>query len=59
MLNTAAGAHHFRFLGIEFARLLDTAFIYDLVAREGTRKRESLDLVPHHLVLIVATFMRF
>lgn len=51
-LRTAAGAHHFRFVGVEFSTKDEAALAYELL-RLGTdeRTQDSLEKVPHHLVL--------
>ncbi len=51
-LRTEPGAHHFRFIGIEFAPAETAAQLYDLVAFGDTGKnQDTLDEMPHHLVL--------
>ncbi|HVF51320.1 MAG TPA: hypothetical protein VNA19_14615, partial [Pyrinomonadaceae bacterium] len=50
-LKTAAGAHHFRFTGIEFAPATATAFVYHVIALGDVgAAQDMLDEVPHHLV---------
>jgi hypothetical protein len=52
VLATAAGAHHYRFQGIEFSTSKDTKTVYDLVRLgEGRREQKTADSVPHHLVI--------
>ena len=51
-LRTAAGAHHYRFVGVEFSTKDESALAYELIklgADDPTQ--DSLDKVPHHLVL--------
>ncbi len=51
-LKTAAGAHHYRLLGLEFKPVNSSALIYDLVAfGDGSSAQNSLSMVAHHLVL--------
>jgi hypothetical protein len=47
---TAAGAHHYRFIGIEFAVATGTPLNYNLIAF-GDTNQASLDVVPHDLIL--------
>jgi len=48
-VRTAAGAHHYRFQGIEFSA---TAKVYDVIRfGEGRGKQKTLDVVPHHLTI--------
>lgn len=47
-LKTAAGAHHYRFVGIEFAPA-NKDYIYNLIYLEAP-KQTKLEDVPHHLV---------
>jgi Right handed beta helix region len=52
VLKTAAGAHHYRFVGIEFSTTNAKVKIYDLVRLgEGRREQKTPDAVPHHLVI--------
>jgi hypothetical protein len=52
VLKTAAGAHHYRFVGIEFSTTNANVKIYDLVRLgEGRREQKTPDVVPHHLVI--------
>jgi hypothetical protein len=52
VLKTAAGAHHYRFVGIEFSTTDANVKIYDLVRLGGGRKEQKTqDSVPHHLVI--------
>ncbi|MBV9767805.1 MAG: hypothetical protein JOZ48_23395, partial [Acidobacteriaceae bacterium] len=48
-LSAQPGAHHFRFVGIEFTPVNDTAAVYNLIwMGEGTET--SVDQMPHHLI---------
>lgn len=52
VLKTAAGAHHYRFVGIEFSTSDASVKVYDLVRfGEGRREQKTLDAAPHHLVI--------
>jgi hypothetical protein len=49
-LRTSPGAHHFRFLGVEFAKATPDALVYELVRLgEGDESQTSLSSVPHNL----------
>jgi hypothetical protein len=51
-LQTEAGAHHFRFVGVEFLPVTKDAFIYDLITLgDGSGAQTSLSEVPHDLKL--------
>ncbi|MBC7932686.1 MAG: hypothetical protein H7Z38_19160 [Rubrivivax sp.] len=51
-LQTAAGAHHYRLIGIEIRPATAAALIYDLVKLgDATSAQNTLDKVPHHLTL--------
>ena len=51
-LDTAPGAHHFRFMGVEFAQAAGTGATYDLVRLgDGSPAQSSLSDAPHHLIL--------
>ena len=51
-LRTAAGAHHFRFVGVEFKPADARAAVVNLVelGDDGSRGQDTLAEVPHHLV---------
>jgi hypothetical protein len=50
-LRTAAGAHHYRFVGVEFSTKDEAALAYELLKLGADdRTQDSLDKVPHHLV---------
>jgi uncharacterized protein (TIGR03437 family) len=52
MLKTVAGAHHYRFQGIEFSTSTAATVVYDLIRFGGGRDvQTTLDQVPHHLVI--------
>jgi hypothetical protein len=49
-LRTAAGAHHFRFIGVEFATKDEGGLAYELLKLgDDDRAQDALDKVPHHL----------
>lgn len=51
-VQTAPGAHHYRFIGIEFGRTSPEAVVYDLVKfGDGSIAQNSASQVPHHLEL--------
>ena len=51
-LQTAVGAHHYRLVGIEIRTLEPSSMVYDLVKLgDSSAAQDSLDKVPHHLVL--------
>ena len=52
VLKTAAGAHHYRLVGLEFSTSTPGTKIYDLVRLgEGRQGQTTLATVPHHLVI--------
>lgn len=52
VVRTAAGAHHYRFQGIEFSTSTAKIRIYDLLKfGDGRPQQKTLDAVPHHLVI--------
>jgi uncharacterized protein (TIGR03437 family) len=51
-LQTAAGAHHYRLIGLEIGTVDASAMVYDLVKLgDGSPNQDSLEKVPHHLIL--------
>jgi hypothetical protein len=51
-LTTSARAHHYRFLFVEFTKQSPASFVNDLITLgEGNQRQNSLDLVPHHLII--------
>jgi hypothetical protein len=50
VLRTAPGAHHFRFIGVEFSVAPTTSITYDLI-QLGSGRQTSLSEVPHELIL--------
>ena len=52
MIKTAAGAHHYKLIGLEISTFTATDFIYDLVRLgNGDSSQSDLSSVPHHLIL--------
>ena len=52
VVKTVAGAHHYRFQGIEFSSADASVIIYDIIRFGGARDTQtSLSQVPHHLVI--------
>jgi hypothetical protein len=49
-LRAAAGAHHYRFIGVEFTVTPEVKINYGVV-KFGEGNEASLDLLPHHLTL--------
>jgi len=50
VIKTAAGAHHYRFVGVEISTVSESTVVYDLVRLgEGRQVQNTLDSVPHHL----------
>jgi hypothetical protein len=51
-LQTAAGAHHYRLIGLEIRPTAADALVYDLVKLgDGSSAQNTLEKVPHHLIL--------
>lgn len=52
VVRTLSGAHHYRFVGIQFETRDEGVFVYDLVRfGEGKDSQKTITDVPHHLVL--------
>lgn len=52
VMSTDAGAHHYRFQGIEFSTDNASKIVYDVIRFGGGRKEQkTLDSVPHHLII--------
>src|SRR5829696_8148905 len=52
VVKTAPGAHHYRFIGIEFSTTDDKVMVYDLVRLGETRhEQKTLASVPHNIVI--------
>jgi len=50
VIKTQAGAHHYKFVGLEFSTANAKVAVYDLV-RFGDSDQTTLDQVPHHLAI--------
>lgn len=50
IVKTQPGAHHFKFIGIEFSTADSSVFVYTLM-EFGTSAQTTLEAVPHHLVI--------
>ena len=50
IVKTDAGAHHYKFAGIEFSTTNEKVLARDLI-RLGASEQTTLDSVPHHLVI--------
>lgn len=57
VINTAPGAHHYRFIGIQFETRDEGVFVYDLVRLGASRgypdapEQTTLESVPHNIVI--------
>jgi hypothetical protein len=52
VVRTDPGAHHYRFVGIEFSTADDKVMVYDLVRLGDTRhQQKTLDSVPHNIII--------
>jgi hypothetical protein len=52
VVKTVAGAHHYRFAGIEFSTSTASVVVYDLIRfGESRHTQTTLSSVPHHLVI--------
>jgi hypothetical protein len=52
VIRTSPGAHHYRFLGLEFSPSDASAQVYDLILLgDGSSAQNTLSEVPHHLVI--------
>lgn len=52
VIQTAAGAHHYKFIGVEISTRDEGVFVYDLVRFGGGRQEQATpESVPHHLVI--------
>ena len=49
VVKTEPGAHHFKFIGIEFSTADENVVVHDLI-RLGDAQQTTLDAVPHHFV---------
>ncbi|HEU4712498.1 MAG TPA: hypothetical protein VFS76_13080 [Pyrinomonadaceae bacterium] len=51
VVKTAPGAHHYRFVGIEFSTADANVKVYDLIRLGDWHSQTTLESVPHHLVI--------
>ena len=51
ILKTQAGAHHYKFAGIEFSTTTERVKVYDLIRFGEWDTQTALDSVPHHLAI--------
>lgn len=52
VIKTTAGAHHYKFIGIQFETASEGVFVYDLIRfGEGRETQTTRESVPHHLVI--------
>lgn len=52
VIHAGAGAHHYKFIGVEISTRDEGVFVYDLVRfGQGRQTQTTLDSVPHHLVI--------
>jgi hypothetical protein len=51
IVKTAAGAHHYKFIGLEFSTAGPEVKINDLVRLGESNLQKTLDDVPHHIVI--------
>jgi hypothetical protein len=52
VLRTSPGAHHYRFLGLEFSPTDSSSSVYDLIMfGDGSSAQNTLAQVPHHLII--------
>jgi hypothetical protein len=53
VVKTAPGAHHYRFIGIQFETRDEGVFVYDLVRfGEGRQTQDLPEEVPHHIEVL-------
>jgi uncharacterized protein (TIGR03437 family) len=51
-LETAAYAHHYRFIGVEFAPKDASVYVREIIRLgDGSRSQNTMEMVPHHLIL--------
>ena len=51
IVKTQPGAHHYKFVGIEFSTADENVVVHDLVRFGEATTQTTLDAVPHHLVI--------
>ena len=51
IVKTKPGAHHYKFVGIEFSSSNEKVKVYDLIRLGDDRSQSTLQSVPHHLII--------
>jgi hypothetical protein len=52
VIQTATGAHHYKFIGLRIKTQSESVFVYDLVRfGSGRQEQTTPDSVPHHLIV--------
>ena len=51
IVKTKPGAHHYKFVGIEFSTTDEKVKVYDLIRLGDDRSQSTLQSVPHHLII--------
>ena len=51
IVKTKPGAHHYKFVGIEFSTTDANVKVYDLIRLGDDRSQTTLQSVPHHLII--------
>ena len=51
IIKTKPGAHHYKFVGIEFSTANANVKVYDLIRLGDWHSQTTLDHVPHHLII--------
>ena len=51
IIKTKPGAHHYKFVGIEFSTTDANVKVYDLIRLGDDRSQTTLQTVPHHLII--------
>src|SRR5689334_9559773 len=51
IVKTQPGAHHFKFVGIEFSTADENVVVHDLIRFGEAATQTTLDVVPHHLII--------
>lgn len=51
VVKTQPGAHHFKFIGIEFSTTDENVLVHDLVRFGEATTQTTMDAVPHHLAI--------
>ena len=51
VVRTQPGAHHYKFIGIEFSTANENVVVHDLVRLGEANPQTTMDAVPHHLII--------